>query len=91
MIVKEFDLSWPAEVYSTLNVFSLITNSSEIVFSIDCFLLKSGLNINFFDEFPIIYLKTILYSLSPILVGSFGAFVWFCIYYGAKKFSQRET
>ena len=59
------------------------------MFSLDCFLLKSGLDIRYFDKFPIFYIKTILYSLIPILVGSLGAFLWFCIYYGAKKVSQR--
>ena len=90
MIVKEFDLAWPSQVFKALNVFSIITSSQEIVFSVECFLLKSGLEINF-ERFPTIYIKTIVYALFPIIIGTFAAVAWYCIHYVIKKFSQRVT
>lgn len=41
MILKYYDLNWPESLESALDVFSIIGESNERIFSIDCYIKSS--------------------------------------------------
>ncbi len=61
-----------------------------MVFSLECLMIKSGLEI-YSDRFPSLYIKTIIFSLLPIVLSILSGLAWYCISYLRKKIYQKET
>lgn len=69
-LASSYDLSWTDNMKAFLTYFSIITQSSQIIFSVDCFLRDNKINTE-----PV-YFKMILACLFPLICIGVVSVVW---------------
>jgi hypothetical protein len=57
-----------------LDVFSIWITAQEMIFSLDCMYLQSGLN--FGEEFSTFFVKVLAFAVFPIFLGVLSAALW---------------
>jgi hypothetical protein len=90
MIVKEFEMKWPKQVSDALNSLSILSSSQEIIISIDCFIIKSGLK-NITENIPTLYIKVIVFGLLPIGLGLIASILWMVFYFLVKNNKEMQV